>query len=206
MTLATMYIVLGMALGFTIAPREGAGKSLVNIGGSAVISSSGTPVDFKSDEVGGGAKIVTDKASNKVLDIEGSNRNLIFYGRHGGSNQRFVMSGDQSSGYLIKSGDKCLEYANDGKMYRTACTSSAQQKFSIVYTPGDPEYVPPTETPAAGAQEGQPDANRHGPRILIVNSDTSRGDHSHGHRSHGRHSYGHNHHSHYGYLDKLIAE
>ncbi|CAD26477.1 hypothetical protein [Encephalitozoon cuniculi GB-M1] len=190
--------MMGVVLGFKITAKNNEGKFLINNNGKAVMSESGKPAEFKTDEVSPGVKIVTDKNTNKVLDIEGSKTNLIFYSRHGQENQRFTFVGGEGDVIYIKSGDGCLEYDSNGKMYRTTCSAKDQQRFKIVYSLGDPGYKPPVEVPVPAAPENPStqdllespssqalsgSANAHAPpQVLIFN----------GKKSHRSHSWHHN--------------
>lgn len=168
--------MIGTAFGFIITSRDNKGESLVNKGGKASMSSEGKAVELKGEEITPGVKIFTDKSTNKVLDIEGSKTNLIFYQRHGGSNQRFSLIKDEGSGYYIKSGDSCIERGSSGNLYRTTCSSKSQQKFDVVYSPEDPEYKPPVEVPVPA--EALPTPNPP-PQILIFNGGKKHHPHSH---------------------------
>ncbi|AFN83587.1 hypothetical protein EROM_081710 [Encephalitozoon romaleae SJ-2008] len=172
----TYACMIGIAFGFTIVSRDNKTESLINRSGKAFMSSEGKAVDFKGEEITPGVKIFTDKSNNKVLDIEGSRTNLIFYARHGGANQRFSLIKDEGSGYYIKSGDKCIERGSTGNLYRTTCSSKPQQKFDVVYTPEDPEYKPPVEVPVATESSPTPNPS---PQILIFNGGKKHRPHSH---------------------------
>ncbi|ADM12099.1 uncharacterized protein Eint_081670 [Encephalitozoon intestinalis ATCC 50506] len=177
--------------GFTIFTKDGQRKHLVKGGiwrspdynldyQLAAMSASGTPVEFKTENLSSGIKVIKVSGSNDVLDLHNprsGQSKLIFHGRNNGSTQKFSIEGSEGTGFTIKNGTKCLEYDASGNIYGTTCSSSAQQTFDIVYSPDDPEYKPPSpvaEVKASSAEDiiaelnaGNP--NPQAPQIFIFN-------------------------------------
>lgn len=217
-----VWLLIETAAGFTISVAGGA-KKLAKTGfwrspdygldyQLLTMSSSATPVELRSEELSGGVKVIKDVGSGDVLDLHhprSGPTKLILHGRNDGDRQKFVVEGDEASGYRIKNGSKCLEYDEEGNVYGAACSAEkTQQKFSVAYVPEDPEYKPPATPAEAGGAGAATDTGsgaqnpRRPTQIFIFNERNRQKDHSHDHHSHDHHNhhthnyYTHNHHTH----------
>ncbi|ADM12100.1 uncharacterized protein Eint_081680 [Encephalitozoon intestinalis ATCC 50506] len=176
--------IISTAFAFMITSENDEKKFVSNSSGKAVMTTTGKPAEFTSTEVSPGVDIITDKSTGKVLDMQGGGSNVIFWGKHGGANQRFSIVKNNEGGYYIKSENKCLEYDASGKMYRTTCSNKSEQRFSIIYTPGEPQYKPPVEVPVEVPVPVENPAPPQ-PQILIFNTGkpSSSKSHDNHHRS-----------------------
>ncbi|CAD26475.3 hypothetical protein [Encephalitozoon cuniculi GB-M1] len=214
---AVICMLVGTISGFTISSKTGTKRYLVK-GGTwlspdykinyqlAAMSSSGTAVEFQTEEISPGTKIIKEVGTNDVLDLhhpKSGQTKLIFHSQNTGNTQKFEIGGDEKSGYYLKNNGKCLEYDGAGNMYGTACSSNPEQKFDIVYSPEDPEYKPPVEAPEAptteaggegfnnqvasenpSAQTGLGNLNIRAPQIVIFNEKRGHHAHSQHHKHH----------------------
>lgn len=215
-SIAAACLLVEAALAFTISTRDGQKKHIIR-GDNwscpngdkrvlAVLSSSGTPMELRSeDSPTSGFKLFKDESTGNYLELHyprsnGRDAKLIIDPRSNTySDQEFKIEGDDKSGYSIRnnylkgSGGECLEYDDSGAVYGAPCSSSnTRQKFSIVYTPGDPEYKPPENPEMAQS-----------PQIVIINGEVKHGSHSRS-RSHSRHRPHELRSSHDEYLDYLL--
>ncbi|AFN83586.1 hypothetical protein EROM_081700 [Encephalitozoon romaleae SJ-2008] len=166
----------------------------------AAMSTSGTPTEFRSEELSPGIKILKEVGTSDVLDLhhpKSGQTKLIFHSRNNGLTQKFGIEGNENDGYTLKNKNKdlCLEYDDDGNIYGTTCSENSRQKFDVVYTPEDPEYKPPSEEAMDAPSIGSP-SPQGTPQIFIFN-ESPENNHGSKHKHRRGHSHKHHHHHHH---------
>lgn len=171
----------------------------------AAMSTSGTPTEFKSEELSPGIKILKEVGTNDVLDLhnpKSGQTKLIFHSKNNGATQKFEIEGNENDGYALKNKSKnlCLEYDDSGNVYGATCSQNSRQKFDVTYSPEDPEYKPPKEPEYKPLSEEVVDAPSVGspnpqgtPQIFIFNESPQK---SHGSKHSHREEHCHKHHHH----------
>lgn len=185
MWICRVFVIAGMAAGFKIGSRDKS-KFMVESGGKAAMSSSGTPVEFSMEEVTPGNNIIKMSGSSKVVEVQGTGDSVILAEKHGGWSQQFSVAMDQDGSFYILNSGKCLEMDGSGSLSRKACGAKTEQRFEFV-TPSSTTPSPnsASETPCIDEMCDNPLVH-HQPQVVIIQERGSRPRHkSHGH--HGRH-------------------
>ncbi|WEL39325.1 ricin B-type lectin domain-containing protein [Encephalitozoon hellem] len=181
----------------------------------AAMSTTGSPSEFKSEELSPGIKVIKEVNSDYVLDLhhpKNGKTKLIYHSRNDGFTQKFEIGGNMKDGYTIKNEDLCLEYDDSGSIYGATCSENSRQKFDVIYSPEDPEYKPSLEENGSVMEiPNTPNASQ----ILIFNETSKSKDKydedldEHSHRHHHHHHHHHPHESPYftyqKYSDQIIA-
>ncbi|CAD26476.2 hypothetical protein [Encephalitozoon cuniculi GB-M1] len=192
---AVICMLVGAISGFTISSRTGE-KRYMTKGGSwkspsgvvyelVIMSASGNPIEFRTEEISPGIKVIKGVGTNQALDLHHPSTGrvrLIFYTQNNELRQTFEIGGDEKNGYYLKNSEKCLQYDETGNIYGVTCSSNPEQKFDIVYSPEDSEYKPPAETqPASKDLTAQAVKNPSplAPQVVIFNE--GEGHHSNPH-------------------------
>lgn len=155
-------------------------------------------IEFTSTTNPDGSHIIKPDTSDHVFDVKNQSE-LIYWTKHGGSNQQFKLNLILPKIYLIQSLGKCVEYAPVSKSYLLKpCTGQDNQKF-IISTPEDEEqenkisenlfYKSSTESseskPKSKIRSGSEIYGYSKHKIPVISSDSQRIAH-HRHRTHHR--------------------
>ncbi|KMV65697.1 hypothetical protein M970_081720 [Encephalitozoon cuniculi EcunIII-L] len=218
---AVICMLVGAISGFTISSRTGE-KRYMTKGGSwkspsgvvyelVIMSASGNPIEFRTEEISPGIKVIKGVGTNQALDLHHPSTGrvrLIFYTQNNELRQTFEIGGDEKNGYYLKNSEKCLQYDETGNIYGVTCSSNPGQKFDIVYSPEDSEYKPlaeeaSIEETSVGISPEDLDLYRSA-QVLVFNEEPEH-KHKHSHHHNHIHKHRHNHAHEYHHIHPLSS-